>query len=224
MESKSFEKSQIKTKIILIEDSIIHREWLKEKLLEDESFLIIATESKGSIGVTVAKVNNPDIVLLDFQLSDITGLEVARRIKVYDSNIKILALTAHTDLSILARILNDKNIDGLAIKGSYYFENDILKAVHSILDGESYIDPSLLNKIRNLRQDNHVNDLSRREFEVFIQLSLGKTDNEIAEDLFVDLNYIKNLKSKIRKKINRVTAKNITSILNGSDAQGIYSE
>ena len=190
-----------KIKISIIEDSEIHSEWIKAKLESDSCFEIVSIDRSAKAGIESVKTRNPDLVLLDFQLEDMTGLEAVKRMSAYSEQIKLFIITAHTEITIIERIINDNNIKGLAIKGSQYFEANLKAAVKNVVDGGVYLDPSLLNKLRESGKSNGISDLTKREFEVFIQSNAGKTDVKIAEDLCVELPYIKNIKSKITKKI-----------------------
>lgn len=195
--------------ISLIEDSEMHIEWLKSQLNNHERFNLVSVDSLGRKGIESIKKYTPDIVLLDFQLIDITGIEVAKRIKHSFSKIKIFAFTAHSDLAIVERMIIDKNIDAIAIKGSQYFENNLLSSIEHVANGDSYLDPSVLKMLRNRKDFDVLNKLTGKEFEVFIHTSSGKNDTKIAEDLCVELSYVRNLKTKISKKINHTDIKNL---------------
>lgn len=190
-----------KIKISIIEDSEIHVTWLKAELQAHIDFEIASLDSKAKSGIQSVKQHNPDVVILDFQLDDMTGLDVARRITTHNEQIKIFMITAHTEITIIKRLIDDKSIKGVAIKGSFYFSDNLKMAIKSISSGGVYLDPSLLSKLRESSSSNGINDLTRREFEVFIQTSGGKSDIKIAHDLNVEMAYIKNIKSKIAKKI-----------------------
>ena len=166
--------------VCIIEDSEIHAEWLNEKLCEQEEFLVFTIDRLGLLGISSAKLHQPDIVLLDCQLPDITGIEVARKIKAYSTAIKIFALTSHTETAIIERMVADKNIDAIAIKGSDYFENTFLTSIKCVAQGGSFIDPSLLKTVRNSRKIKRLAKLTKRKFEVFIQVNIGNNDEEIA--------------------------------------------
>lgn len=196
-------------KICIIEDSEIHREWLKTELIDSPMLKIVSVSSLGRDGIESAKKHKPDLVILDFQLQDMTGLEVAKRIKNYSSNIKIFILTAHNEASIIERIINHRDIDAIAIKGSPYFEINFLTALKHIFEGGTYLDPSLLNNLRRTKNITGLNKLTQREFEVFIQASAGKSDDQIALDLCVEIAHVRNLKSKITKKIKKDGVSNI---------------
>jgi DNA-binding NarL/FixJ family response regulator len=195
------ENKSKKIKISIIEDSKIHREWLRAELSEIKTYEIVSIDQFGRKGIESVKNYQSDLALIDFQMEDMTGLEVSKRLKTYNECIKIFIITAHAEISIIERIIKDKNIDGIAIKGSYYFEDNFLRAIRSVVNGGSYIDPSLLGKLRDSKNAKGLSQLTRREFEIFIQISTGKLDEKIAEDLCVEPAHVKNMKSKIMKKI-----------------------
>ncbi|OGT43162.1 MAG: hypothetical protein A3F13_08825 [Gammaproteobacteria bacterium RIFCSPHIGHO2_12_FULL_40_19] len=198
-----------KIKVSIIEDSDIHSEWLKQVLQADRHFDVVSVDRLAKIGVESIKKNHADVVLLDFQLEDMTGLEAIKRIVAHNESIKIFMITAHTEITIIERIINDKNIKGLAIKGSQYFGLNLKSAVQAVATGGVYVDPTLLEKLRGSSKENGISNLSRREFEVFIQSNSGKSDSKIAEDLCVEIAYIKNIKSKITKKVKDTNLGNL---------------
>lgn len=207
---------QKKFTVCIVEDSEIHSTWFYVQLMESGKFLILSEDKLGRAGIESVKKHQPDIVLLDFQLPDITGIEVSKRIKSHFSDIKILAITAHTEKSIVEKVIQDKNVDGVAIKGSPYFQNAFIKIIEGVIAGQSYIDPSLLKTLRLPKDKDLLSQLTKREFEVFIQMSSGKTDEEIAKDLSVDVLHIKNMRSKILKKIDSKSTKDIAQKISGN--------
>ncbi|MEO8402296.1 MAG: hypothetical protein ABI597_10990 [Gammaproteobacteria bacterium] len=88
---------------------------------------------------------------------------------------------------------------------------NLLSAIKIVATGGVYLEPSLLEKLRETSRSNGISYLTSREFEVFIQSCSGKTDKKIAADLYVELPYIKNIKSKIAKKIKNT---NVDTLLN----------
>ena len=192
----------ISKKISIIEDSSIHREWLVEEINEDAELNVVSSDNSGAKGIDSVRTFMPTLVLLDFQLSDITGIEVAKRIKNYLPETKIFLLTSHNEPVLLQRIVSDKNIDAISVKGSYYFEQNLILAIKFVIKGGTYLEPSILTQLRNNGGVDSLNDLTKREFEVFVQSSVGKNDQQIANDLYVDLAHIRNLRSKISKKIS----------------------
>ncbi len=202
--------------VAIIEDSEIHRTLFFEQLSESGKFCIVSQDCAGRSGIESVKKFQPDIVLLDFQLPDITGIEVSKRIKSHFRKVKILAITAHTEKSIVDKIIQDKNVDGVGIKGSRYFQDAFVDTVESVAGGESYVDPSLLKTLRATKDTAGLSQLTKREFEIFMQASAGKSDEEIASDLFVDVLHIKNVRSKISRKTNQAAVKDIAEKVIGN--------
>lgn len=196
-------------KVSIIEDNEIYKDWLKLELVEQTNLEVVSTDNQGREGIESVKQYKPDLVTLDFQLKDMTGLEVAKRIKSYYPDIKIFILTAHNETSIIERIINNKCIDAIAVKGSPYFEINFLVAIKCILQGGTYLDPSLLRNLRETKNINGLNTLTQREFEIFVQSNSGKSDQQIALDLCVELAHIRNLKSRIAKKIRDENISNV---------------
>lgn len=193
--------NQEQAHVSIIEDSEIHSEWLKIQITDADFLNLASVDRSGKEGLKSVKQHNPSLVLLDFQLAEMTGLEVARRVKSYNAKIKIFMLTAHTEAVILERMISDKNIDALAVKGSHYFELNFISAIRYVLGGGSYLEPSILEKLRASKQHSGLSGLSKREFEVFIQINMGKDDQRIADDLCVEVAHIKNMKSRILKRV-----------------------
>lgn len=120
-------------KISLIEDSKLYGEWLLAELLDHPAINIVSVDRLGRRGIDSVKFHKPNLVILDFQLEDITGLEVARRIKSYDQKIKIFIITSHIEICIVERLISDTNIDAIAIKGSPFFEENLLTAIRRLV-------------------------------------------------------------------------------------------
>lgn len=187
--------------VCIIEDHEIYSERLSLELAATNLFGQIQMDNTGRAGLESAKAIQPNIVLLDFQLSDLTGLEVAKRIKSHNEAIKIFMLTAHTEVPIIKRIIEDNHVDAVAVKGSRYFELNFIASIIDVINGGTYLEPTLLKKLRESKNYNGLSSLTNREFELFIQVNIGKSDQRIATDLSVEVAHVKNMKSKIAKKI-----------------------
>ncbi|MEO8402295.1 MAG: response regulator [Gammaproteobacteria bacterium] len=74
------ESSLNKVKISIIEDSEIHSEWLRAELENDQLFEVVSQDHLGRQGIISVKERSPDVALLDFQLEDLTGQEVAKEL------------------------------------------------------------------------------------------------------------------------------------------------
>jgi len=191
-----------KIKIAIIDDNKLHREIYKCYLEDLDSAEVVSEDTNGEDGFISVRHNNPDIVFLDFQLTGITGVETAKKIKNRCPSVKILSLTSHRNPCIINRMIDETSIDGVGIKGSKLLSDNFPYIIKYILGGNSFLDPQALEILRMTQKEGGVQELTRREFEVFIQSGIGRCDDDISRSLNVDIMHIRNIKSKIKKKLS----------------------
>jgi DNA-binding NarL/FixJ family response regulator len=182
-------------RLMLVEDQKLMRVGLKS-LFEELDELKVTTEAEnGKEAIEKFKINNPDVVLMDIGLPDITGIEAAKQILDYKSDAKIIILTSHlTEKEVVesmetgarAYVMKDINTDILKI---------IIKTVK---DGAIWIDPLAVPFLRDknkaiipqrrvsraMFRSEHA-DLTQREYEVLKLIVEGKSNNEIAQELTI---------------------------------------
>ena len=202
-----------KIKIAIIDDNKLHRDTYKCHLDDSGEMEVISEDCDGESGFISVRSKCPDIVFLDFQLTGITGVETARKIKNKNKEVKIFSLTSHRDPCIIERMIEEKSIDAVGIKGSKYLSDNFLYIVQYILDGHPFLDPQALDILRTNCKDSGVNELTGREFEVLIQSGIGRSDEDISCSLNVDVMHIRNIKSKIKKKLCRISPENLIRAL-----------
>ena len=188
-------------RIAIVDDNKSHIEIYKCYLEGCADMHLISESMSGEDAIVSIREKRPDIVLLDFQLTGMTGIEVAKRVKAYDKTVKVLSLTSHTHPQIIDRMIHDKNIDGVGLKGSKYLSDNFTGILRYLLQGDSYLDPSILGAIRETKKSHPLGQLTGREFEVFMQMSVGRGNEEISNSLCVDVLHVKNVRSKVNKKL-----------------------
>ena len=133
-------------------------------------------------------------------MPNMNGLEALEKIRQKDKNRKVLILTIHNEIEYLMKAV-EIGINGYVLKDS---ESSVLKkAIFSVYEGESYIEPSLTpilkNKIIERKAANEV--LTKREIEVLKLLAEGLFNKEIAYNLSISEKTVKNHVSNIFRKI-----------------------
>ena len=180
------------------------REGLKQLLELDGDVEVIAEANNGIECIDLLERLSPQVLLLDINMPKMNGLEVLEKVKEKNIDVKIIILTVHNEIEYLLKAVNI-GIDGYMLKDSDSAE--LKKAIFHVIDGESYIQPSLIPMLNSkmIERDvdqTKIDSLTRRELEVLKLLSVGLYNKEIGKNLGISERTVKNHISNIFKKIN----------------------
>jgi len=189
--------------IMIADDHSMIREGLKQLLELDGDIKVIAEASDGKDCLRQLEVCHPDVLLLDINMPEMSGLQVLEILKENKSNVKVLVLTVHNEVEYLLKAV-EIGISGYMLKDSE--SSELKQAIFSIIEGEDYIQPSLIPMLnsRIIEMDTDKNKLellTRREYEVLRLLTEGMFNKEIAIKLNISERTVKNHVSNIFKKI-----------------------
>lgn len=191
-------------KVMLADDHVLIREGIRQLLEFDGSIEVISEVNDGEECISELLHVKPDILLLDINMPKMNGVDVLEEIRRRNIDVKVLVLTVHNEIEYLVKAV-DIGVDGYIVKDSGSAE--LKKAINCILNGEKYIQPSLipaLNK-RLVSRDSDkdkIELLTKRELEVLIQVANGMFNKEIATSLNISERTVKNHISNIFKKID----------------------
>ena len=191
-------------RILVADDHGLIREGLKTILGFQEGIKVVGEAINGKEAVENALALIPDVVLLDVNMPDMTGLEVLKEIKEKETSIKIIMITAAGDRETLFSAL-EAGADGYILKDSESV--DLIQAIDEVCNGETYIDKRLLsyliNKIKrqSTHSDNKLLTLTSRELGVLKLISQGYTNKEVSEELFLSEKTVKNYATTVFKKL-----------------------
>lgn len=191
-------------KVMLADDHVLMREGIKHLLEFDGSIEVIEEANDGIECLEKLKHKRPDILLLDINMSDMNGIEVLEELKRQKDPLKVLMLTVHSEVEYLVKAI-DIGADGYILKDSG--SQELKQAISVIMDGESYIQPSLLPALnsRLINRDidkEKLESLTKREMEILTQVAGGMFNKEIAINLNISERTVKNHISNIFKKID----------------------
>lgn len=191
-------------KLMIADDHSMIREGLKQLLELDNEFQVIAEASDGMVCLEMLSNVKPDILLLDINMPNKNGLEVLKELnKTGKRKVKVLILTVHNEVEYLLKAV-EIGIDGYVLKDSE--SSELKKAIHTILDGDTYIQPDLIPilnaKMYTMDSDySKIESLTKRELDVLKNLAVGMYNKEIATKLEISERTVKNHVSNIFKKI-----------------------
>ena len=156
-----------------------------EQLISSLDFVQVTNTANNAIEAMSRLKEGPiDIVLLDINLPDINGIDLCKKIKGNFPDIKIVGLSTFSDRSYILRML-DNGASGYLIKSAS--AEEIEKALRTVLAGNLYLSLSMEHVLRPAAslQTGHLPALTRREKEVLQLIADGKTNAQIATELFI---------------------------------------
>lgn len=191
-------------KIMLVDDHVLIREGIRQLLEFDGSMKVIEEAGDGDECLSKLSHVSPDILLLDINMPRMNGIDVLEEIKVKKIPVKVLILTVHSEVEYLIKAV-DIGADGYILKDSG--SQELKNAINQIIDGETYIQPSLIPALNSRLVNRDVDkdkleSLTRRELEILTQIASGMFNKEIAVNLNISERTVKNHISNIFKKID----------------------
>lgn len=202
--NKMGEENLMSTKVMLVDDHALIREGIKQLLEFDGSIDVIEQASDGAECLEKLQHVQPDILLLDINMPNVNGIEVLEEIKKKNIPVKVLMLTVHSEAEYLVQAV-DIGANGYILKdcGS----EELKKAIQSVMDGDSYIQPSLIPSLNSRLVNRDIDKekiaaLTKREMEILTQIAGGMFNKEIAMNLNISERTVKNHISNIFKKID----------------------
>lgn len=194
-------------RLLLVDDHAVVRAGLR-MLLESEADARIVGEA-GTAAEALEALNGaqPDVVLMDIGLPDMSGIEAAREIKRRQPQVAVVALTIHEDEEYFFKML-EAGASGYVPKRAA--PEELLTAIRAAAAGEVYLYPSLAKLLVGdyLSQDpsgrgaRALDGLTRREQEVLTQLAEGASNAEIGERLGISPKTVARHRENLMRKLN----------------------
>ena len=193
-------------RILVVDDHGIVREGLKMVLGLEADFEVVGEAASGREAVAQATRLRPDVVLMDVLMNEVSGIDACREIKSAFPETRVLMLTSHdaaqaVEASVLA------GATGYLLKNGG--RDDLLRGIRAVARGESLLSPSItaqvLDRFADLsrRERERENDiLSEREKEVLVLVARGLTNRQIAAELIISENTVRNHLSHILDKLD----------------------
>lgn len=195
-----------KIRLLLVDDHEVVRSGLR-MLLENEADLMILGEADtGNQALEMVETLQPDVVIMDITLPDISGIDATRQIKRSHPDVAVVALTIHEDQQYFFEMLQ-AGASGYVPKRAA--PDDLITAVRAAHRGETYIYPSLakllvgdfLSRSGEEGAKETMNDLTPRESEVLYLLAEGKTNDEIADLLTISVHTVARHRENLMGKL-----------------------
>lgn len=189
-------------KVLIADDHSIIRAGLRKILERDKEIKITAEVEKASEVVEYISKNDCDVITLDINFPDKSGLEIIPDILRINKDIKILVLSISPEEKYALKALK-LGAAGYLTKDSTPVE--LLQAIYEVSRGNKYISEELTNLISEGWENNQNGlheKLSEREKEILKLIGRGKTIQQIAASLFISPNTVRTHRAQIMEKLN----------------------
>lgn len=190
---------------MVVDDHVIVREGLKALLELEKDMEVVYEAASSTECLKMLNQCNPNVVLLDLKMPGIGGIEATRLIKQKHPHIKVILLTNYDDEEYILEAIKAE-ADGYLLKDVK--KGDLVRIIRLVLEGHAFIDPSVTAKVlRHLKKlglsekaDSRT-FLSHRELQVLECLVEGKSNQEIADTVFLSLDTVKSHLRNIYQKL-----------------------
>jgi DNA-binding NarL/FixJ family response regulator len=196
-----------KLRILLAEDHGMVREGLRLIVNSQSDMEVVGEVGDGRRAVERAEELLPDIVVMDISMPHLNGLKATEKLIALCPQVKVLALTRHTDYGYLRQILR-AGASGYVLKQSPPAE--LLHAIRAVAAGGKYLDPAVVGKVignysgltASLRIDAQGGrELSEREAEVLRLIAWGHSNKEIGARMDISVKTVEAHKANAMKRL-----------------------
>jgi len=190
-------------RVLLVDDHAVVRTGFRLLLQSLAEISVVAEAESGEAACQRYLELTPDVVVMDLAMPGMGGLEALRRIRARHPQARVLALSAQDDPMHARRALREGALGFLSKRSA---PEALIEAVTTVAAGRRYIDTNLAQKLALAEIEGAgkppIDQLSEREFDVFIRLARGTTVQKIAEDLNLSAStvgtHLYNIKQKLQ--------------------------
>jgi DNA-binding NarL/FixJ family response regulator len=185
-----------KISVLLVDDHALVRRGFRRMLDDDETLEVVGEASNGTEAVQLAGKLRPQVIVMDCQLPELTGVAATRIILRSHPETAILMLSMHSEDTLVRQAL-DAGARGYVLKNAN--DLDLASAIKNVAAGKSVIDPQL-QRAETLKGERDT-ALTARELEVLQHIVAGKSNKEIASELALSVNTISVHRANIMERL-----------------------
>lgn len=185
--------------IYITDDHPIVLDGLKNLIKSQDDMLLKGLFANGADMLEALKQDVPDVLLLDINLPDMSGIELSRQLRETYPDLRIIILSIHNEKAVIGSVLKNK-VNGYLLKNSA--GDEIVDAIHQVVEGETY----LCQQVREIYDSAHfagpeaVPMITRREKEILALIAEGYTSLQIADKLFISSHTVDSHRKNLMEK------------------------
>ena len=211
-------------RILLADDHKITRQGLRSLLEKQKDMEVVAEADNGRSAVQLAAELDPDIIIMDVTMPDLNGVEAAKQILAKSPEIKIIALSMHSDALFVTEMLKS-GASGYLLKDCAFEE--LTRAIRTVADDKTYLSPAISGVViedylhrLNTTDFTGPDVLTDREKEVIQLMAEGNSTKQIALKLHIS---VKTVETHRRQIMNKLDIHNVAELTKYAIRKGITS-
>jgi DNA-binding NarL/FixJ family response regulator len=177
------------TRVLLVDDQELVRSGLRRIFATSEDLDVVAECADGDEVIAAVREHAPDVVVMDIRMKRLSGVEATRALREQRTSPPVLVLTTFDDDELLSEALR-AGAAGFQLKDAP--GEEIVRAVRTVAEGEAWLDPGVTGRVLQTfqsssppRETKDLAQLTARELEVLQLIGRGRSNTEIAEELFI---------------------------------------
>lgn len=201
----------MKASVFIVDDHYMVIEGIRSLLQHEQNIDWVGHATNAGSCIAFLENRLPDIILMDINLPDKSGIELCKEVKEKYPSVFIIGLSTFNQQSFIQKMITN-GASGYLLKNATLEE--LLKAIDIVMKGQTYFSDEASQSLRKDSQESVV--LTRREKEVLELIADGLTNNEIAQKLFISVSTVDTHRKNLLAKFE---SKNIASLIKAAMQQ-----
>jgi DNA-binding NarL/FixJ family response regulator len=192
--------------VFIVDDHYMVIEGIRSLLQHEQNIEWAGHASNAASCLAFLKQQQPDVILMDINLPDKSGIDLCKEVKERYPSVFIIGLSTFNQQSFIQKMM-ENGASGYVLKNAT--QEELIEAIEAVMKGKTYLSDEAAQSLRK-NTDSKVPVLTRREKEVLELIAGGMTNNEIAQKLFIGVTTVDTHRKNLLAKLG---AKNTASLV-----------
>lgn len=194
-------------KLFIVDDHYMVIEGIRTLLQNEKDIIWVGHATNAASCMAFLQQQLPDVILMDINLPDKSGIELCKELKSLYPSVKVLGLSTFNQQSFIEKMMSN-GASGYVLKNAT--GQELMEGITTIVQGKEYLSFDAAIALRHIDKSSNVPVITRREKEVLELIANGFTNNEIAKQLFLSCTTVDTHRKNLLAKFE---AKNIASLI-----------
>ena len=194
-------------KLFIVDDHYMVIEGIRTLLQNENDIIWVGHATNAASCMAFLQQQLPDVILMDINLPDKSGIELCKELKSMYPSVKVLGLSTFNQQSFIEKMMSN-GASGYVLKNAS--GQELMEGITTIVQGKEYLSFDAAIALRHIDKNSSVPVITRREKEVLELIANGFTNNEIAKQLFLSCTTVDTHRKNLLAKFE---AKNIASLI-----------